>query len=127
MRQLLNGMAIINAVGGPLSVALRSLHQLLCRTTTVPLLEDIAVSSFSNVPRLRGGQVSEISKVRLWMGNVVARAACERRTPLDLKKLRENLSLVERVRAERAERNRRCNRGAQDFKGDLRNEDSSGQ
>ncbi|WP_342030533.1 FadR/GntR family transcriptional regulator [Paraburkholderia sp. SG-MS1] len=40
--------------------------------------------------------MSEISEVRLWMGDVVARAACERRTPLDLEKLRENLTRVER-------------------------------
>lgn len=56
----------------------------------------VTVSGLGDVLRLRGGQVSEISEVRLWMGDVVARAACERRTPLNLKKLRENLELVER-------------------------------
>ncbi|MFP3566392.1 FadR/GntR family transcriptional regulator [Paraburkholderia sp. SIMBA_030] len=56
----------------------------------------VTVSGLGDVLRLRGGQVSEISEVRLWMGDVVARAACERRTPLNLEKLRENLELVER-------------------------------
>jgi DNA-binding FadR family transcriptional regulator len=54
------------------------------------------VSGLGDVLRLRGGQVSEISEVRLWIGEVVARAACERRTPLNLEKLRKNLKLVER-------------------------------
>jgi DNA-binding FadR family transcriptional regulator len=57
---------------------------------------NVTVSGFGDVLRLRGGQVGEISEVRLWMGDVVARAACERRTALNLKKLRDNLALVER-------------------------------
>ncbi|MDE1180032.1 FadR/GntR family transcriptional regulator [Paraburkholderia sp.] len=57
---------------------------------------NVTVSGLGDVLRLRGGQVSEISEVRLWMGDVVARAACERRTPSDLERLRANLELVER-------------------------------
>lgn len=59
----------------------------------------VSVSGLGDVLRLRGGQVSDISEVRLWMGDVVARAACERRTSLNLQKLRENLELVERRQA----------------------------
>lgn len=56
----------------------------------------VTVSGLGDVLRLRGGHVSEIAEVRLWMGDVVARVACERRTSQNLAKLRENLALVER-------------------------------
>jgi DNA-binding FadR family transcriptional regulator len=55
------------------------------------------VSGLGDVLRLRGGQVSEIAEARLWIGEVVVRAACERRTPLNLEKLWKNLELVERT------------------------------
>ncbi|WP_156924555.1 FadR/GntR family transcriptional regulator [Burkholderia sp. WSM2230] len=59
----------------------------------------VTVSGLGDVLRLRGGQVSEISEVRLWMGEVVARAACERRTPRDIQKLHESLEHVEQRQA----------------------------
>jgi DNA-binding FadR family transcriptional regulator len=57
------------------------------------------VSGLGDVLRLRGGQVSEISEVRLWMGEVVARAACERRTPQDIERLHASLERVEQRQA----------------------------
>ncbi|VVD33737.1 FadR/GntR family transcriptional regulator [Paraburkholderia dioscoreae] len=56
-----------------------------------------SVSTLGDVLRLRGGQVREISEVRLWMSGVVARAACERRTSFDLEKLNQNLELVQQT------------------------------
>ena len=56
----------------------------------------VTVSSLGDLLRLRGGRVSEIAEVRLWIGEVAVRAACERRTPLNLEKLRKNLEIVEK-------------------------------
>ncbi|VXC13243.1 Transcriptional regulator, GntR family [Burkholderia sp. 8Y] len=52
------------------------------------------VSGLGDVLRIRGGQVSEIAEVRLWMGEIVVRAACERRTKANLENLREHLRLL---------------------------------
>ena len=57
------------------------------------------VSGLGDVLRLRGGQVNEISEVRLWLSEVVARAACERRTSQDLEQLNRNLTLVQQLMA----------------------------